>query len=100
MLKLLSLPARNGARDHRSCVDDVCRQNFQRDFAIELRVVSEINLTHATRAELGANFVAADLFARGERQISHIGGVKLGSNEASRIVAHILKGHKKYPKII
>ena len=48
--------------------DDVGRQNFECDFAIEFGVVGEINLTHATRAELGANFVSTDPFARGERQ--------------------------------
>ena len=41
-------------------------KNFQSDFAIEFGVVGEINFTHATRAELGADFVAANLFAHGE----------------------------------
>src|SRR5205085_2944050 len=47
---------------------DVGRENFQCDFAIELGVLSEINLTHATRAELGANFIAANPCTRGEGQ--------------------------------
>ena len=66
-------------------VDHVRRQNFQCDFAIEFGVVGEVNLTHATRTELGADFVAANLFARGERQRS-IRGSLLGSNEAAAIV--------------
>ena len=55
-------------------VDHVGGQDFQCDFAIEFGVVGEINLTHATRAELGANFVAANPFMRGERQ-GQSGGV-------------------------
>ena len=43
---------------------EIARQNFQSDFAIELGVVGQINLSHATRTELGADFVAANFCAR------------------------------------
>src|ERR1051326_1689916 len=35
-------------------VSDFGRLDFECDFSIELRIVSEVNLAHATRAELGA----------------------------------------------
>ena len=40
---------------------DVGRQDFQSDFAIQTRVLREIDLTHTTRAEERANFVAPEL---------------------------------------
>ena len=35
----------------------LCRQNLQRDFAIESRVARTIDLAHATRAEFGNDAV-------------------------------------------
>src|SRR5213593_3982181 len=45
-----------------ACV--IARQNLQSDFAIELGVVGEVDLTHSARAELRADFVAANFCAR------------------------------------
>jgi hypothetical protein len=39
---------------------DLCRQDFQRDGSIELRIMSEIDFAHATFAELRANFITAN----------------------------------------
>ena len=49
---------------------DVGGKDFDSDFAIEFRIVGQVNLTHAARAELGADFVTAECFACGERQLS------------------------------
>ena len=51
-------------------VDDVGRKDFYCDFAIEFGIVGQVNLTHAAGAELGADFVSAECFACGERQLS------------------------------
>src|SRR5438128_124922 len=39
---------------------DICGKNLQRDFTIELCVLSKINLAHSARAKLRADFVAAE----------------------------------------
>jgi hypothetical protein len=49
-------------------------KDFQRDFAIETRVIGKVNLTHPTSAELGADFVAANPCVRGEGQRRTSGG--------------------------
>src|SRR5689334_13288940 len=54
-------------------IDYLRRKNLQRDFTIEFCVIGKIDLTHAARAEAGANFVAADFSMRGERQDAHPG---------------------------
>jgi len=40
---------------------EVSRQDFQRDFAIQTRVLREVNFAHAARTEEGANLVATEL---------------------------------------
>ena len=42
---------------------DVGRQNLQRNFAIELRFLCQIHLTHAARANLRADFVTTEFCA-------------------------------------
>src|SRR5262245_22722025 len=42
------------------------RQDLDRDVAIKLRVARTINLTHAARADQGANFIGAESSARGK----------------------------------
>src|SRR3989441_10215437 len=39
------------------------RQNLQRDFAFEFRVLRQIHLTHSARADLGVDFVATEFCA-------------------------------------
>src|SRR6185436_948186 len=57
---------------------DVDRQDLQSDFAIQTVVLSEIDLTHTTRAQQGANLVTPELCFGGkghediEPQISRI----------------------------
>ena len=79
-------------------VADVRREDFQCDFAVEFGVVGEVDLTHSTRAELGADFVATNSFARGERQCSIRGKFLLGSQEVTRIVAHEWSRRKRATK--
>ena len=40
---------------------DVSGQHLQRDFAIQARVLSQVDFTHTSRAEKRANFVASEL---------------------------------------
>ena len=40
--------------------DNVSGQNFQRHFAIELRVLREIHFPHSARADLRADFIATE----------------------------------------
>src|ERR1041384_1738728 len=79
-------------------VANVRWQYFQCDFAIEFGVVGEVNLTHATRAELGADFVATNSFARGERQCSGPGelfsGLSRSNAYCSSRVEHAEAGDK------
>src|SRR2546426_11165137 len=42
-------------------------QNLQRDFTIELCILRQIHLAHPTRANLCADFVAAEFCANGDR---------------------------------
>jgi hypothetical protein len=44
------------------------RQNLQSDFAIKFRVLDQIHLTHSARADLRADFIAAELCASANRQ--------------------------------
>src|SRR5712691_12219711 len=39
---------------------EICRQNFQGYFAVQLGVLRQVNLPHSTHAELRANFIATE----------------------------------------
>src|SRR5258705_10745997 len=58
---------------HAIVPSDVHGQNLQSDFAIELCVMRQVNHTHSTRTELGADFIAAD-FGGGWNRQAVIGG--------------------------
>ena len=49
---------------HAVVASEIVRQNLQSDLAIELGVLGQVDLTHSTRAELGADFIAANSCAR------------------------------------
>src|SRR5258705_1710414 len=61
---------------HAIVPSDIHGQNLQSDLAIELCVMRQVNHTHSTRAELGADFIAADFGAGWNRQ-AVVGGVPL-----------------------
>ena len=54
---------------HAVVPSETARQNLQSDFTIELGVVGEIDFTHSTRAELVADFIAANSCARVNCQV-------------------------------
>jgi len=43
------------------------RQNLQRDFSIELHILRQIHFAHSTRADLRADFIAAQSSANGNQ---------------------------------
>ena len=43
------------------------RQNLQRDFSIELHIMRQIHFAHSTRADLRADFIAAQSSANGNQ---------------------------------
>ena len=49
----------DGAEQAVRIVGYVCRKNLQRHFAVQLRILGQIHVTHTARANLRADFVAA-----------------------------------------